>query len=125
MLKLLGPSRADSTSRARSVPKPSRSEKKLSLERCRALLGPGPALSDAELERLRDDLILVASVINDGFVKSRNGGVAPGVSTPQTDVDAQERAAIMEYDGKMSRTEAERASGLLPYAPERTRTRFP
>lgn len=127
MPKASGHSRAAAKARVRSVPESSRIEKKLPLAKCRALLGLGPTLSDAELERLRDDLRLAATVIVDGFLRSRNSVPAAAISgngALHSDADTEERAAIMEYEGKMSRRAAERASGLLAAAPKRASSRI-
>jgi hypothetical protein len=72
----------------------------LSLERCRTLLGADCGLTDAQIERLRDQVRVMAEVVID----TMNG---PGVSTPFSGAqrqipnsdDDEEGAAILEFDG--------------------------
>lgn len=102
----------------------------LSLERCRKVLGSGCALSDAELERLRDQLYAVADAATTAFMENRHmadtqpphaeRARAPDGSQPVAGFDTaltlvpeegrdamEERAAIMEYDGELDRETAE------------------
>jgi hypothetical protein len=81
----------------------------LSLERCRALLDSDCPLTDAQIERLRDQIRVHAEVIFDTMN-------APGFITPFSEAlrrlpdseEAEECAAILEFDGGMSRNRAEK-----------------
>lgn len=58
----------------------------------------------------------LAAVLIDGYLKSRSSaaaGITRSEIVPQGGNDAEERAAIMEYEGNMSRAEADQASGLV------------
>lgn len=70
----------------------------LLLQRCREILGPECLLSDTELQLLRDQLYGLADVIVTSFLKQK--------SHPERE-KWEERAAIMEFDGGLTRTEAE------------------
>ena len=80
----------------------------LSLERCRKVLGSDTKLSDEDLATLRDQLYCFAALaleVRDTQKKS----VLERPDLDSLDRDAlEERAAIIEFDGKMSRDEAER-----------------
>jgi hypothetical protein len=92
----------------------------LSLSACRKLLAPsGAALSDSELERLRDDLYLLAELGVQMFRESENRstvGVRSGPSfrdaielVPSEERHAvEERAAIVEAEAGIDRDVAER-----------------
>lgn len=89
-------------------------ERMLSLERCRKLLGQENSLPDESLVTLRDQLYCLAELVLDlrdngqKLSDSANGAFAQ-IASSQEDPDAlMERAAIMEFDGKVSRDEAER-----------------
>ena len=85
----------------------------LSLERCRKVLGSGNNLSDEDLATLRDQLYCFASLaleLRDHQKKSarENHGL------DSIDRDAlEERAAIIEFDGNVSRDEAEKTAVAL------------
>jgi hypothetical protein len=80
----------------------------LSLERCRKVLGSDKKLSDEDLATLRDQLYCFAALaleVRDSQKKS----VLERSDVVCIDRDAlEERAAIIEFEGKLSRDEAER-----------------
>ncbi len=91
----------------------------LSIEECRRILGGGFEGSDGELENLRRSLYGIANGLVDAY---RRNGVPPapvevseiGDAIVDLPVDIQEvvleRAAIMEFEGGVSRDKAERYS---------------
>ena len=87
----------------------------LSLDKCRRILGPDCDLSDQDIERLRDQLCDLATVAIVVHEEQRQAGVVmEGNETklrmiPEDDRDeVEERAAILEFDGGISKQEAER-----------------
>jgi hypothetical protein len=81
----------------------------LSLERCRALLGTGCELSNADLERLRDHLrILVEVVLNDATRHRSSSQFRIATSFLPDRDEVEERAAIIHFDAHVSRDTAER-----------------
>jgi len=86
---------------------------RLTLKQCRRLLAAaGAAISDQDIERLRDELYDLAEVTLEGF---RNG-------EEYRDETFEERAAIIEADGGLDRAEAERlARGERMFKRERKR----
>lgn len=104
----------------------------LSTARCRTLLGPDCSLSEAELERLRQDLyslaevalesisclrtLLVTSALRNSepLLDSPGAGPLPQrvTTSPDDEYEATERAAILEFDACMSRSEAEDEANL-------------
>ena len=86
----------------------------LSVQRCRELLGRDSARSDAEMERLRDDLYLLANVAIGLYCEERTSAARPSMQeasvylTQGEQEAAEERAAIMEFEGGVERDEAER-----------------
>jgi hypothetical protein len=88
-----------------------------SLERCRQILGgTADCLSDDQILTLRDQLAAFAAVAVDLFgaaqrsPKPSNGLLlaALGALDPNERADVEERAAILEFEGKLSRDQAER-----------------
>ncbi len=87
----------------------------LPLDECRRILGPDSDLSDQGIERLCGQLCDLAAVMIEGFEEQRR---APEVLTgneeqlamiPEDDrYEVEERAAIIEFLGGKSRSEAER-----------------
>jgi hypothetical protein len=83
----------------------------LSLDRCRTLLGPDCTLSDAQIERLRDQIRVMAEI-------TMNVMTVPDTTTPfceaarlLPDVDhVEEPAAILEFDAGMPRSRAEKTT---------------
>lgn len=90
----------------------------LPLTNCREILGADSAsVSDAEMEVLRDQLYYLATVTINSIKGNRGGSNAfsnlrPSLNRCLTDkcIEVEERAAVMEFDGKLSRDEAERAA---------------
>lgn len=89
----------------------------LSLEECRRVLGPRCSLSDAGLESLRDQIRDLAVVVINSFVEGPQTGdhahddALRPAAVSENDRDAvAERAAMLEFDGGMTREEAERAA---------------
>ena len=94
----------------------------LSLDRCRKLLGPDVDLSDDELTRILTQLYAVADVALDQVLMPRAATDKAGPTRPRpfeatlrlvSDAEREsleERAAIQEYDGGLSRRDAERAT---------------
>ena len=86
-------------------------ETELSVETCRRLLGGmARGLSDNEVGQLRDQLYSVARVV---MTSSTSGDHEPfdeaaAALSEANRIDADERAAICEFDGKLSRDQAER-----------------
>ena len=87
----------------------------LPLDECRRILGPDCDLSDRDLERLRGQLCDLAAVTIAVLEEQRQAGPAMEGSEaklemiPEDDRDeVEERAAIVEFQGGMSRPEAER-----------------
>lgn len=90
----------------------------LSLTSCREILGvDSTTISDAEIEVLRYQLYDLASITLNAF-QANGGNRSP--SSPfrlsldrcfaETCIEVEERAAIMEFDGRLSRDEAERGA---------------
>jgi hypothetical protein len=89
----------------------------LQLQRVRQLLGSDCTLSDEQLAALRDQLRTLADVAVDLVAchaerESQRASVAPilRLVPPERREEVEERAAIREYDGGMSRAHAERAA---------------
>lgn len=94
----------------------------LSLARCRSLLGPGVDISDEELSLIVTQLYAVAEVALDqalaapaAAAKAAPSRAHPFEATLRLVSEAErealeERAAIQEYDGGLSRRDAERAT---------------
>ena len=65
--------------------------------------------SDTELEKIRDSLYAMARVIVERLPEKRRGGMFPIAFLPEDErYEAEERAAIHEFDGGLPRDEAER-----------------
>ena len=81
----------------------------LTLRQCRSLLGNSRTYDEAELKEIRESLYLLAQLLID----SRHTMPTPCPDTRPTDRDitlleaADERAAIMQYDGELDRDDAE------------------
>src|SRR6186713_1343954 len=86
--------------------------KRISLSSCRRHLGPlAIDLSDAEVERLRNQLYGIAGVaLNLMSPTNRATPFASALSSLSEDqrFDVEERAAILEFDGRLTRDQAER-----------------
>ena len=76
----------------------------ITIDRCRALLG-SCGLTDAEVEKLLNDLRVLAEVALELVAA---GGTLPELHLTEEQVDLlEERAAIAEHDGGLSPAEAE------------------
>lgn len=93
----------------------------LSIAQCRRLLGYATDLSDAEIERLRDQIYSFAHVLIDDYAqRPRRAGVrqpaghqfeqALAEVSLEERAQIEERASILEYDGRLERDAAQRKS---------------
>jgi hypothetical protein len=86
----------------------------LTLQKCRSLIGTDCKLTHAELEQLRQEMYAYADVAIESLCASRKPGACPtGESCleaiPIEEREAvAERAAILEYEGNLTKPEAER-----------------
>jgi len=84
----------------------------LSIQRCRAILGADAPESDQDVEQLRDQLYAIASIWVDGGTRipaSPSAGILASLSEDAR-AEIEERAALMEFDGGLARSLAERAA---------------
>jgi len=83
----------------------------LSIEQCRKVLGPACELTDSALESFRDQLYGLADIGIDlflGLPRDRQAHLQRvGKMTDKEQEAWEERAAIMEFDGGLTRAEAE------------------
>jgi hypothetical protein len=93
----------------------------LSLQKCRSLLGADCKLTDVELEQLQRELYAVAELSigalraqkgsgsdsGDGSKSQNVSSCLNGIPEPEREA-AEERAAILEYEGGLKKPEAER-----------------
>ncbi len=77
----------------------------LSISQCRKHLKKGSNVSDVELEQLRNHLYQLADIAINAFVRGKDNKEEKKIML--TDIQA-ERAAIMEFDGKIDKDTAER-----------------
>jgi len=95
----------------------------ISLERCRKILGPDNPVSDENLAALREQLYSFAElalVIRDRSSVSLVASAFEQIASSHEDPDTlRERAAIIEFDGNISRDEAERMAVELSLENER------
>jgi hypothetical protein len=108
-----------------------------SVKRCRQLLPRDCDLSDQEIEALRDQIYLLSRVIIDQFLEERQTTAGECATNSISQVSSagnfqaalqlvpeqerpllEERASVMEFDGELSRDEAERSAVALTL-PER------
>lgn len=88
----------------------------LSLDNCRRLLDEdGEALNDADLATLRDQLYSLASLVLERYSRSecKNNATfkdALAVFGPSERETIEERAAVIEFEGKLEREIAERTA---------------
>ena len=87
----------------------------LPLDKCRRILGPDCDLSDQDIERLRDQLCDLAAVAIEDFEEQRQASEILtgneeklGMVAEEDRYEVEERAAIREFLGGKSRSEAER-----------------
>jgi hypothetical protein len=97
---------------------------RLSLATCRRLLGAsGTGLTDAEVIRLVDqmyDLARIVVVLHEQHRGLMGDADLHGLSIDER-AEVEERAAVLEFDAGMNRSDATRAA-LIPYLPVRTRS---
>lgn len=72
-------------------------------------------MSDTQVEALRDQLYAIATVARRAFMAANElpFDLALGLLSADERHDVEERAAIVEFDGKLSRDQAERLA-LVP-----------
>jgi hypothetical protein len=87
--------------------------KMLSLEECRKLLDSDAKFSDEDLAMLRDQLYCWASLTLDVMDFTLCSGFDEAKSLLFDSNSVEERAAIIEFEGKVSRDQAERKAILL------------
>jgi hypothetical protein len=81
----------------------------VSIAECRRVLGDGRPLSDSEVEHLRDQLYELARTIVDLSRVPLNEPERVIAQLPDDQrADVEERAAIVEFDGGLTRRLAER-----------------
>jgi hypothetical protein len=100
-------------------------ERRVTLDRCRKVLGPKESGSDENLAMLCEQLYCFAELIfdvRDDQKKLNNLALTPfeQAANSQDELEVlRERAAIIEYEGNFSREEAERMAISLSLANER------
>ena len=83
----------------------------LSVRRCRDILGTAVGESDLAIEQLRDQFYAIARSWLDGGAKDFRSSSAVLASLSEEDrAEVEERAAVMELDGSLTRPEAEQAA---------------
>lgn len=91
----------------------------LSLQQCRSLLGTDCNLTDAQVEQLRQELYALSEVAIGALQNQKLGPKSNSSGDPEIcpmlsqipdceRAQFEERAAILEYQGKLTRPEAER-----------------
>jgi len=78
----------------------------ISLERCRKILGSSNKITDDDLATLRDQFYCLASLALEERDRQKRSLLNSGNGLIDRHA-LEERAAIIEFDGKMSREEAE------------------
>ena len=83
-----------------------------SIQRCREILGTDAPKSDAEIEKVRDQLYAIADVwLARGAEVPPTPAAALFASLSEDDrFEVEERAALMEFDGRLLRDHAERVA---------------
>jgi hypothetical protein len=84
-------------------------------DRVRAIWGPNCPYTDDQIALLSEQLSVVADLVIDEFSDSPkqklgHGSVNLRLLPPERLEDVEERAAIMEFEGKMPRARAERSA---------------
>ena len=83
----------------------------LSLDRCRSLLGPDCTLSDAQIERVRDQFRVMAEIAMNVMTATDTTTLFHQAARHFPDSEeVVERAAILEFDARMPRGRAEKAA---------------
>jgi len=80
----------------------------LSLDHCRILLGRDVKLSDEDVAVLRDQFYCLAQLMLDQRDGHKGSPLKNPSKLPIDRETLEERAAIMEFDGNLSREDAER-----------------
>ena len=87
-------------------------EATLSLQKCRSLLGPNCELTDSQIDQLRQELYALAHIALDAHRETNrpaNNEDNSLANLPRENRDeAEERAAIFEFDAGLQREAAER-----------------
>jgi hypothetical protein len=86
-------------------------EAMLSLQKCRSLLGPNCELTDSQIDQLRQELYALAHIALDAHRESTQPANenSPLEHLPRENREqAEERAAIFEFDAGLPREAAER-----------------
>jgi len=96
----------------------------ISIEHCRKVLGPRNGLSDESLATLRAQLYCFAELFLDVRDRQQTSDLEltafEQVANSPEDLEAlRERAAIIEFDGNLSRDEAERMAITISLENER------
>jgi hypothetical protein len=100
-------------------------ERRVSLDRCRRLLGAKLPVSDENLALVREQLYCFAELIFDVRADKKNssndtGALLERAAKSKEELEIlQERAAIIEFDADVSRDEAERMAISLALENER------
>ncbi len=84
----------------------------LTVEQCRMILGPDAPESPDEIEKLRDQLYVLAKVwIEQGAVQAVNRAdhILCEMGNDER-YEIEERAAVLEFDGGMDKADAEKAA---------------
>jgi hypothetical protein len=74
----------------------------LSVEECRRLLGSCPALSDSEVERLRDAMYALAYVAVDALESARRGSSTGDVAGMAKEALSSPRGAGLRHDAEIT-----------------------
>jgi hypothetical protein len=91
-----------------------RSQDRLSIDSCQRLLGPiGRQMADGELERLRDELYALARVTLTAYAQSSPDARRAQAVTADDRFSLDERAAILQFDGKLSRDTSDRLAVVM------------
>ena len=97
--------------RPRSTKSPSDQRGPLSVQRCRDILGTAVGESDLAIEQLRDQFYAIArSWIDSGAKDFRSSSAVLASLSEEDRAEVEERAAVMELDGGLTRSEAEHAA---------------
>jgi hypothetical protein len=78
---------------------------RLSLDECRRLIGPERSLEDDAILALREQLYVLAGVAVRGHLSATRSW---GALEESQRIDADERAAILQFDGGVPKPEADR-----------------
>jgi hypothetical protein len=87
-----------------------RAPRQLSLAECRRLIGED-SITDEKLEQVRDGFYAVARTVTCAYLRGKDReGLSIILSALSEDdrAEVEERAAIIEFEGKLSRDQAER-----------------